>query len=107
QHGHTAADVGQKLVGGIFPAAKLDFEIFRFAADRVSGVKGSRWIYKESRAGKFAMLVAGLNFNDSFGGTLKNILNFATDGGGRLVLAAKQTNTGEETQRERKLRNRR
>jgi hypothetical protein len=74
------------LTCGIFSAAKLDFKILRFAADRLSGVKGSHWIDKKSGAGKFAVLVAGLNFDDGLGRAVKDVFNLATDCGSRVGL---------------------
>ena len=73
EHRDAAAQIGQQLSRRNFLAVNLDGEIVGLPADGVGSVKRAGGINKKSGAGKFAVLIDGVNFYDRFGAALENL----------------------------------
>ena len=72
EHGESAAQIDQHLMGWHFFPVHLNHEIGRVAANRIGSEKHSGWIDEKSRAGKFAVLIRSVNFHDRLRASLEN-----------------------------------
>ena len=63
---NAATQISHQLACRIFFPFELDFDVIRFAANSVGGVKRAHWIDEETGPGKFAVLVGRFNFDDCF-----------------------------------------
>ena len=86
------------MPGWIFFSFELNRHVLRFTAHRIGGVKRAGRIDKEPSAGKFAVLIGRLDFDDSLGAVFENVFDFATNGGRRVRswLRRKRSRRGEK-----------
>src|SRR4029077_3299272 len=78
---------------------ELNTKVVPFPANRIGRVNRSGGIDKKAGAGELAVFVVAMNFHYRLFATIENILDLATDTGGRLIFGPRQRGDGKNEEK--------